>query len=523
MPLEGPHDRRTAEATANLPCQEKNMKTVFGVHPNRNRYTLASAGVLLLIAMPGWAVTPVEVAKLVADDGATNDFFGFSVALSGDTAVIGVLRDDDNGNDSGSAYVFTRSGTTWSQQAKLTATDGAANDTFGGNVALFGDTAVIGALRDDDKGNDSGSAYVFTRSGTTWSQQAKLTATDGAAGDEFGYSVAISGDTAVIGAARDDDKGNDSGSAYVFTRSGTSWSQQAKLTAADGAAGDVFSISVALSGDMVVIGADLGDEKGENSGAAYVFTRSGSTWSQQAKLTAADGAAGDLFGIRIALSGDTAVIGAARDDDKGDNSGAAYVFIRSGTTWNQQAKLTATDGAANDRFGTRVALSGNTAVIGAILDDDNSDNSGSAYVFTRSGTSWSQQAKLAAADSATHDVFGWSVALSGDTVVIGAPTSIVELPGGTGSVYVFDIKRDDIIDEDLGNLATVEERRCSGRDFVRKCLSNQIPAITTWKQMGCDPFLAINASMAQRMTTGSEFACSINRFVSKPHDDVRQS
>jgi hypothetical protein len=348
MLFEGPQDRRTAEATANLPCQEKNMKTVFGVHPNRKRYTFASAGVLLLIAMPGWAVTPVEVAKLVADDGATNDFFGFSVALSGDTAVIGVLRDDDNGNDSGSAYVFTRSGTTWSQQAKLTATDGAANDTFGGNVAISGDTAVIGSLGDDAdvNGVDSGSAYVFTRSGTSWSEQAKLTAADGAAGDEFGYSVAILGDTAVIGAARDDDKGNDSGSAYVFTRSGTSWSQQAKLTA--------------------------------------------------------------------------------------------------------------TDGAANDRFGTRVALSGSTAVIGAILDDDNSDNSGSAYVFTQSGTTWSQQAKLTAADSATDDVFGWSVALSGDTVVIGAPTSILVLPGGTGSAYVFDINRDDIIDEDPGNLVAVE-------------------------------------------------------------------
>jgi hypothetical protein len=450
-------DRGAAEATANLPCQDKNMKTVIGVHPNRNRYTFASAGVLLLIAMPGWAATPVEVAKLVADDGATNDFFGFSVALSGDTAVIGAFRDSDDvkGVDSGSAYVFVRSGTNWSQQAKLTATDGAANDTFGGNVALSGDTAVIGA-RDDDNGIYSGSAYVFSRSGTSWSQQAKLTATDGAAGDEFGYSVALSGDTAVVGAARDDDKGNDSGSAYVFTRSGTSWSLQAKLTAADGAAGDVFSISVALSGDTAVIGADLDNEKGENSGAAYVFTRSGSTWSQQAKLTAADGAAGDLFGIRVALSGDTAVIGAARDDDKGDNSGAAYVFIRSGTTWSQQAKLTAADGAASDRFGTRVALSGNSAVIGAILDDDKSDNSGSAYVFTRSGTTWSQLAKLTATDGAADDVFGWSVALSGDIVVIGAPTSIFVLPGGTGSAYVFDINRDDIIDEDPGNLAAVE-------------------------------------------------------------------
>jgi hypothetical protein len=223
MPLEGPQDRRAAEATANLPCQDENMKTVIGVHPNRNRYTLASAGVLLLIAMPGWAVTPVEVAKLVADDGATNDFFGFSVALSGDTVVIGAFRDSDDvkGVDSGSAYVFARSGTNWSQQAKLTATDGAANDTFGGNVALSGDTAVIGALGDDDdvNGVDSGSAYVFTRSGTSWSEQAKLIAADGAAGDVFGISIAFSGDTIVIGADLNDEKALNAGAVYVFTRS----------------------------------------------------------------------------------------------------------------------------------------------------------------------------------------------------------------------------------------------------------------------------------------------------------------
>ena len=232
----------------------------------------------------------------------------------------------------------------------------------------------------------------------------------------------------------------------------------AKLVAADGATNDFFGFSVALSGNTAVIGAlrDDNDVNGVDSGSAYMFTRSGITWRQQAKLTAADGAANDTFGGNVAISGDTAVIGAARDDDTGDNSGAAYVFIRSGTTWSQQAKLTAADGAANDRFGTRVALSGNTTVIGAILDDDKGNDSGTAYVFARSGTAWSQQAKLTATDGAADDVFGWSVALSGDTVVIGAPTSIFVLPGGTGSAYVFDINRDDIIDEDPGNLAAVE-------------------------------------------------------------------
>ncbi len=416
------------------------------MHRTRNHSTFVSAGALLLIAISAWATTPVEVAKLIAEDSASNDFFGFSIALSDDTAVIGALRDDDNGVDSGSVYVFTRFGTNWSQQTKFTAADSGAGDEFGGQVALDGDIAVIGARHDDEKGVDSGSAYVFTCSGTAWSHQAKLTASDGAAGDEFGYSVAISGDTAVIGAPRDDDKSDDSGSAYVFTRSGSTWSQQAKLDATDGAAGDVFGISVAISGDTVVIGADLADEKGSNSGAAYVFSRSGNTWSQHVKLTADDGAAGDLFGIRVTLSGDTAVIGAARDDDKGDESGSAYVFIRSGIEWVQQAKLSATDGVANDRFGTRVAIYGNTAVIGAILGDATSNKSGSAYVFTRSGSSWSQQAKLAASDGAADDVFGWSVALYGDTVMIGAPTSIIALPGGTGSAYVFELSHNEDID-----------------------------------------------------------------------------
>ncbi len=259
--------------------------------------------------------------------------------------------DDDAGSESGSAYVFVRSGTTWSQQAKLTAFDAAAIDQFGYSVAISGDTAIVGAYGDDDAGSASGSAYVFVRSGTTWSQQAKLTALDAAASDQFGYSVAISGDTAIVGAYLDDDAGSASGSAYVFVRSGTTWSQQAKLTASDGAASDLFGYSVAISGDTAIVGAYGDDDAGSDSGSAYVFVRSGTTWSQQAKLTALDAAAVDCFGYSVAISGDTAIVGAYLDDDAGSASGSAYVFVRSGTTWSQQAKLTASDGAASDQFG----------------------------------------------------------------------------------------------------------------------------------------------------------------------------
>ena len=314
-----------------------------------------------------------QQTKLNAGDAATDDQFGRSVAVSGDTAVIGAWRDNDGGTNSGSAYVFTRSGEVWSQQAKLTASDPAAFDRFGSSVAISGDTAVIGAYSD-------GSAYVFSRSGGVWSQQAKLTASDDA-GNFFGWSVAVDGDTVVIGAYADDHGGSHSGSAYVFSRSGGVWSQQAKLTASDPAPLDHFGVSVAVSDDTAVIGAYWDDDGGSNSGSAYVFSRSGGTWIQQAKLTASDHTAVDLFGFSVAISGDTAVIGAYLADYRGSSSGSAYVFTRSGGGWSQQAKLTASDHAADDRFGRSVAISGDTAVIGAFLDDDGGTDSGSAYVF----------------------------------------------------------------------------------------------------------------------------------------------
>ncbi|MCP4358663.1 MAG: hypothetical protein GY796_11650, partial [Chloroflexi bacterium] len=381
----------------------------------------------------------LQQAKLISSDGAAGDYFGYSVAVSGDTAVIGAYSDDDNGGSSGSAYVFTRSGTIWSQQQKLTANTGAANDLFGFSVAVDGDTAVIGAYQDDNKGTYSGSAYIFTRSGTIWSLQRYLTASDGVAYDLFGHSVAVDGNTAVVGAYRDDDNGSESGSAYVFTRSGTTWSQQQKLTASDGAADDEFGRSVAVDGNTAVISAHRDDDNGSGSGSAYVFTRSGTTWSQQQKLTASDGAAGDWFAWSVAVDSDTAVIGAFLDDDNGSGSGSVYIFTRSGTTWSQQQKLTASDGAVDDEFGFSVAVDGDTVVIGAYWDDDNGGASGSTYVFTRSGIIWSQRQKLTASDGAGGDWFGVSVAVDGDTAVIGA---YFDDDNGyhSGSAYVFTLE-----------------------------------------------------------------------------------
>ena len=350
-------------------------------------------------------------ASLPGADGAEGDRFSYSVALDGDTVLVGAYSDDVGANiDQGSAYVFTRSDSSWTQQAKLTAGDGAAYDYFGRSVALDGDTALVGAYYDSVSNISPGSAYVFTRSGNTWTQQAKLTAVDGTAYDYFGRSVALDGDTALVGAIYDTVGANSfQGSAYVFARSGSTWTQQAKLTAGDGETYDFFGNSVALDGDTALVGS-ISDTVGANSfqGSAYVFTRSGTTWTEQAKLVADDGAPNDYFGASVALDGNTALVG-AYGDDVGANSdqGSAYVFARSGATWKQQAKLVAADGAASDHFGWSVALDGDAVLVGAYADNVGAaSDQGSAYVFTHSGTTWTQQVTLVAADGAASDYFG---------------------------------------------------------------------------------------------------------------------
>ncbi len=393
----------------------------------------------------------VQQQPLTAADGAALDAFGNAVAVSGDTAVVGAPFDSIGANGAqGSAYIFTRgftpSGAVWTLQQKLTASDGAADDRFGKSVALSGDTVVVGAYLDDIGGNtDQGSAYVFTRSGTVWTQQQRLTANDGASIDQFGFSVALSGDTVVAGANRDNIISPiDQGSAYVFTRSGTVWTQQQRLSASDGADEDNFGVSVSLSGDTMVVGA-YGDDNGANvdQGSAYVFTRgftpSGAVWTQQQRLTANDGAANDSFGFSVALSGDTVVVGAFLNDTGAiANQGAAYVFTRVGTLWLQQQRLVANDGVANDHFGFSVTISGDTAVVGAEGDDTGANfDQGSAYVFTRSANAWTQQQKFTANDGAAADGFGNAVALSGDTVLVGASTDDIGANQAQGSAYVF--------------------------------------------------------------------------------------
>jgi hypothetical protein len=359
-------------------------------------------------------------AKLTASDSEADDFFGFSLSLSGDSLAVGAYRDDEQGTNSGSVYLFTRVGGVWTQQAKLTAADGAGYDYYGYSLSLSGDSLAVGAYADDDQGSSSGSVYVYTRTGGVWTQQAKLTASDGESDDWFGYSLSLSGDSLAVGAFGDDDQGSGSGSAYVFTRSGGAWTQQAKLTALDGALGDEFGYSLTLSGDSLAVGAYYGDGVAADTGSVYLYTRTGGIWTQQAKLIAADGLSGDYFGSGIALSGDSLAVGAHGDDDQGTDSGSVYLFTRSGETWTQQAKLSASDGANSDYFGTGLALFGDSLAVGAYGDDDQGSNSGSVYVFTRSSGVWTQQTKLTASAGATDDHFGLSLALSEASLAVGA-------------------------------------------------------------------------------------------------------
>ncbi len=300
--------------------------------------------------------------KLTAADAAADVQFGRFVAISGNTALVSAVG-DDGGNSSGSAYLFDV--TTGNQIAKLTADDATAGDTFGWSVAISGNTALVGAVGDDDGGNASGSAYLFDV--TTGNQIAKLTADDAMAGHLFGRSVAISGNTALVGALGAD--------AYLFDV--TTGNQIAKLTADDATAVDSFGRSVAISGNTALVGASGDDDAGISSGSAYLFDVT--TGNQIAKLTADDAAAGDAFGFSVAISGNTAIVGAFLDDDAGISSGSVYLFDV--TTGNQLAKLTADDAAVGDLFGSSVAISGNTVVVGASEDDDGGRASGSAYLF----------------------------------------------------------------------------------------------------------------------------------------------
>ena len=379
-----------------------------------------------------------ELAKLTASDGVADDHFGGWVAIDGDNVVIGVTKDDDNGTNSGSAYVFHFNGSAWVEQQKLLASDGAAGDTFGRRVAISGNCIMIESPFDQDCGSETGAVYAFRFNGSSWVQEQKIVASDCASEDVFGYDIAISGDTAVITTPYDNDYGSKTGSAYVFQFNGSSWVEQQKLLAWDHSSYDHFGRFAAIQGDTIVVGSAYDDDNGHNSGSVYVFHFNGSSWVQEQKLLASDGASGDHFGWSGGISGDSLVIGANWDDDSGTDSGSAYVFHFNGSSWAEQQKLLASDGAAGDKFASAgLEISGDTIAVTSVYDDDYGESTGSAYVFQFNGSSWVEEQKLLASDAAAGDHFG-SVAIHGETIVIGAWAWEDDDSGtDSGSAYVF--------------------------------------------------------------------------------------
>ncbi len=400
---------------------------------------------------------------------------------------------NNDADHAGAAYVFVRNGSTWTQQAYLKASNTEADDRFGYAVAISDDTIVIGAAFEDSNattinGNQSnngapnaGAAYVYVRNGVTWSQQAYLKASNSNQGDFFGLTVAVSHDTLVVGASFEDSNatgvnGNQAnndlgqaGAAYIFVRNGNSWSQQAYLKASNTDMLDQFGYSVAVSGDTVVVGAKFedsnamgvngnqDDDTALDSGAVYIFVRNGITWSQQVYLKASNTVAYYNFGHAVAISGNTVVVGSPREssDSVGVNgdqtnvaapdAGAAYVFIRNGVAWSQQAYLKASNTGASDSFGKAVAISGDLIAIGASDEDSNAtgingngaNNSsmfaGAAYTFSRSGNSWNEPDYVKASNTDMGNYFGISVAVSDEIIVVGAYSEDSNATGVNGN------------------------------------------------------------------------------------------
>ena len=379
----------------------------------------------------------IEVLRASASDAKASAKFGNAVSISGDKAVVGSSNwNSTTNNYAGSAYIFELIGGIWTETAQLNPSDPDASDYFGNSVSISGDKVIVGSHNDDDGGSASGSAYIFELSGGVWTQTQKLTASDPAAFDYFGYSVSVSGDKAIVGSYSDDDVAGASGSAYIFELSGGTWSETQKLLASDAAANDNFGKAVSISGDKVIIGCHQDDDDGSASGSAYIFELSGGTWSETQKLTASDAAASDNFGLNVVISGTRVIIGAENDDDDGSSSGSAYIFDLSGGVWSETQKLTASDAAASDKFGNGVSVSGDIAIIGSFQDDDGGTSTGSAYIFELSGGTWSEIQKLAASDAATYAYFGSSVGIDAGKIIVGATGSNI-VSSNEGATYFY--------------------------------------------------------------------------------------
>ncbi len=411
--------------------------------------------------------TAPERGRVVGDRAVSQE----GEAVVGETepaAVISAPQDDEAGEDAGASWVYRSDGNAWSPEAKLLPPAGEPTDRFGQSVAVSGDVAVVAAIEGATP-EVYGSVYVYRHAGGVWSYEAELVPSDLGAQHFFGGAIGIDGDTIAVGASRVTGMGTETGLVYVYRFDGNSWLEESQLVASDGTLSDRFGTSVAVSEDVIVVGATGIDDAGFDTGGIYVYRRSGAMWFEEVRLTASDAGAGDFFGGSVDIDGETILAGAIYDDDLGGSSGAAYVFERSSGEWTQQAKLTAGDGEQNDLFGDSVGVSGGIVVIAARGDDDGGDSAGAAYLFRRAVGDWAQAAKLKASDAAPYDRFA-VVAIAGETVLVGAAYSD-EAATNAGAAYVFDVGEDFCAEDfnadgliDITDLLTILDKwgPCSG-------------------------------------------------------------
>lgn len=388
--------------------------------------------------------------KITPEDITTNDNFGYSVSLNGDTFIVGAYGKNQYGDFSGAAYVFIREGSQWKQQAKLVPDDGYSYDYFGWSVAIDGDVAIIGAPgMDDGKLLNVGGAYIFVRQGDEWHQQKKLWASDRSPNDLFGYSVAISGNYAIIGAPEDDDGGRKFGSAYIFYFDGTQWIQQTKLKASDGAIDDMFGCSVSIFGDYAVIGAKGNDDKGSASGSAYIFAKQGLDWKEKKILVPSDGKPEDYFGASVSIYNNFVIIGAY---GRNSETGIAYVYQRNGDLWEPYSILRDIQGKPADKFGYSVSISATHAVVGAY---GKNTYKGASIVFGLDGTVWK---RLSASDGTFADKYGYAVSISNNYVLCGA-NGDSDNGNSSGSAYIYVVEDSANLPPTLSNFSDIKTKR----------------------------------------------------------------
>ena len=489
-----------------------------------------------------------QVVKAVAADRALNDRFGYAVSISGDYAIVGAYLEDHNAtggqflDNAGAAYILRNNSGTWTVVQKIVAADRAADDEFGTSVAISGDYAIVGAPRKTatvgfELNSAAGAVYIFKNTDGIWSQLQKIVASDRETFDEFGYSVAISENYVIVGAPYEDEYVNglssssNKGSAYIYKKGETVWMDEQKIVGNSVSDGDNFGWSVGISEDYAIIGSPREGVSSNGgilieAGSAYIFRKfSSGTWTQMQRINAVDKGAGDEFGTSVAISGDYVIVGAMYEDHNATgganltSAGSAYIFERDVATWAQAEKIVASDRAASDLFGVSVSISGDYAIVGAYNEDHDQaggntlNNSGSAYIFKNTSGNWAEENKIVASDRGDSDLFGQAVAISGDYAIAGAYQESENAIGGNtlysaGSSYIFKncLARTTDVQNSCGPFTWIDGNTYNANNYT--ATYNFVGGAAS----GCDSLVTLNLTI-NSPSTGTDTRTACNSFT----------